>query len=103
MGATILEVSACHIPLLDLSNQLSPLFTYGLRSVSSLTQFPQLNQSVEFKEPMADTWSFDHSSIYNNLYLHLAIANDLSLAIGSTRIGRKVIVMQLDTNSTPIT
>jgi hypothetical protein len=26
-GATILEVPACHVPLLDLPNQLSPLFT----------------------------------------------------------------------------
>jgi hypothetical protein len=31
---------------------------------------------------MAATWYSDHSAIYRNLYLHLAIANDLSLAIG---------------------
>jgi hypothetical protein len=44
---------------------------------------------------MVATWSFDHSAIYRSLYLCLAIANDLSLAIGSTRIDQKVIVMQL--------
>jgi hypothetical protein len=36
-----------------------------------------------FKEPMAVTWSFDHSVIYRSLHLHLAIANDLSLVEGS--------------------
>jgi hypothetical protein len=30
---------------------------------------------------MAATWSFDHSAIYRSLYLHLAIANDLSLVV----------------------
>jgi hypothetical protein len=39
---------------------------------------------------MAATWSFDHSAIYRNLQLCLAIANDLSLAIGSSRIDQKV-------------
>jgi hypothetical protein len=97
-----LEVPVYHIPLPDHPNQLSPLFTYGPRPVSSLTQFPQLNQSVKFKEPMTVTWSFDHSIIYRSLHLRLAIANNLSLAIGSIRIGQKVIVMQLGTNSTPI-
>jgi hypothetical protein len=52
---------------------------------------------------MAATWSFDHSAIYHNLYLYLAITNDLSLAIGSTRIDQKDIAMQLGTNSTPTT
>jgi hypothetical protein len=42
-------------------------------------------------------------AIYHSLHLHLAIANDLSLAIGSIRIDQKVIVMQLGANSTPIT
>jgi hypothetical protein len=32
---------------------------------------------------MAATWSSDHSAVYRNLQLHLAIANDLSLTIGS--------------------
>jgi hypothetical protein len=36
---------------------------------------------------MAATWSSDHSTIYRNLDLRLAIANDLSLAIGSTKGG----------------
>jgi hypothetical protein len=52
---------------------------------------------------MAATWSSDHSAIYHNLHLRLAIANDLSLVMGSTRIDQKVIAMQLDINSTPIT
>jgi hypothetical protein len=36
-----------------------------------------------FKEPMAATWSFDHSAIYRSLHLCLAIANELSLVEGS--------------------
>jgi hypothetical protein len=43
---------------------------------------------------MAATWSFDHSTIYHNVYLCLAIANDLSLAIGVTSIDQKVVLMQ---------
>jgi hypothetical protein len=39
---------------------------------------------------MAATWSSDHSVIYCNLQLCLAIANDPSLAIGLSRIDRKV-------------
>jgi hypothetical protein len=44
---------------------------------------------------MAVTWSSNHSAIYCILHLHLVIANDLCLAIGSTRIDKKVILMQL--------
>jgi hypothetical protein len=44
---------------------------------------------------MAATWFSDHSTIYHNLYLCLAIANDLSLAIGLTRVDWKVTLMQL--------
>jgi hypothetical protein len=44
---------------------------------------------------MVATWSSDHSAIYRNLYLRLAIANDLSLAIGLTRVDWKVSLMQL--------
>jgi hypothetical protein len=44
---------------------------------------------------MAAMWSSDHSSIYCNLHLRLAIANYLSLAMGSTRIDWKVILMRL--------
>jgi hypothetical protein len=44
---------------------------------------------------MAATWSSDHSAIYRNLQLCLAIANDLSLAIRSTRVDWKVSLMQL--------
>jgi hypothetical protein len=43
---------------------------------------------------MAVMWYFDHSAIYHNLHLRLAIANDLSLAIGSTRVDSKVSLMQ---------
>jgi hypothetical protein len=52
---------------------------------------------------MTTTWSFDPSAICRSLHLHLAIANDLSLVIGVTKIDRKVTVMQLGTNSTPTT
>jgi hypothetical protein len=45
-----------------------------------------LNQNVEFKDPIATTWSSDHSTIYCSLHLWLDIANDLSLEIGVTRI-----------------
>jgi hypothetical protein len=42
-------------------------------------QVSAINQSFEFKGPMAVTWSFDHLTIYRSLHLRLAIANDLSL------------------------
>jgi hypothetical protein len=51
---------------------------------------------------MAAMWSSGHLAIYDNLQLCLAITNDLSLAIGSLRIDRKVTLMQLGINSTPI-
>jgi hypothetical protein len=51
---------------------------------------------------MTATWSSDHSAIYHNLHLHLAIANDLSLVIGSSSIDRNVTLMQLGINSTLI-
>jgi hypothetical protein len=44
---------------------------------------------------MAATWSFDHSAIYSDLPLCLAKPNDLSLAIGLTRVDWKVSLMQL--------
>jgi hypothetical protein len=44
---------------------------------------------------MATTWSSDQLAIYRNLHLRLAIANDLSLVIGVTRIDQKVVLMQL--------
>jgi hypothetical protein len=44
---------------------------------------------------MAATWSSNHSTIYRNLHLRLAIANDLSLAIGFIKIDRKITLMQL--------
>jgi hypothetical protein len=47
-----------------------------------LNQVLAINQSFEFKEPMAATWSFDHSAIYRSLHLRLVIANNLSLVKG---------------------
>jgi hypothetical protein len=44
---------------------------------------------------MAATWSSNHSAIYHDLHICLAIDNDLHLAIGFTRIDQKVILMQL--------
>jgi hypothetical protein len=44
---------------------------------------------------MAATWSFDDSAIYCGIQLCLVIANDLSLAIGSSKIDQKVTLMQL--------
>jgi hypothetical protein len=44
---------------------------------------------------MAATWYSDHSAIYHDLPLCLAIANDPSLTIGSTMIDQRVILMQL--------
>jgi hypothetical protein len=48
---------------------------------------------------MGATWSFNHPAIYHDLHLRLAIANDLSLAIGFTRIDHKVLLMQLGRQS----
>jgi hypothetical protein len=56
---------------------------------------PSIKSMFEFKEPMATSCSSDHSAIYRVLYLRLAIANDLSIAVGFTRIDRQVILMQL--------
>jgi hypothetical protein len=44
---------------------------------------------------MAATWSSDHLTLYRGLQLRLVIANDLPLAIGSTRVDWKVNLMQL--------
>jgi hypothetical protein len=44
---------------------------------------------------MAAMWSSDNSALYRGLQLCLAIANDLSLAIESTRVDWKVTLMQL--------
>jgi hypothetical protein len=52
--------------------------------------FQLLNQSFEFKDHIADTWSSDHSTIYRSLQLHLAMANNMSLAIRVIRIDQKL-------------
>jgi hypothetical protein len=44
---------------------------------------------------MAAKWFSIHSAIYRDLHLCLAIANDLSLAIGFTWVDWKLILMQL--------
>jgi hypothetical protein len=44
---------------------------------------------------MTATWSSNHSAIYRGLQLRLAIANDLSLVLGSSMIDRKFTLMQL--------
>jgi hypothetical protein len=46
-------------------------------------QAPLLKPQLNFGEPVAATWSFDHSAIYGSLHLRLAMANGLSLAMGS--------------------
>jgi hypothetical protein len=83
VGATTLEVPT--------------VSTFHLRAPSDLqfSGIPPIFQDSSFKESMAATWSFDHSVIYHNLPLRLAIANDLSLAIRFTRIDRKITLMQL--------
>jgi hypothetical protein len=48
-----------------------------------------------FRESIPTTRSSNHSAIYRGLQLCLAITNDLSLAIGSTRVDWKVSLMQL--------
>jgi hypothetical protein len=62
--------------------------------VRSLVYNYQQFQSSGFKEPTTVTWSFDHTAPYHGLYLCLAKAIDLSIAIGLTR-DQKVILMQL--------
>jgi hypothetical protein len=59
--------------------------------IQELTNIPK----SEFKKPMAAMWSSDHSAIYRGLLLHLAIANNLSLAKGFTRIDQKDNLIQL--------
>jgi hypothetical protein len=44
---------------------------------------------------MTAMWSSDHSTIYHVLHLRLAMAINLCLAIGFTRIDQKVVLMQL--------
>jgi hypothetical protein len=56
---------------------------------------PSIKSRFKFKEPMAVTWFSEYLAIYCGLHLCLAIANDLSLAIGFIRIDRKAILMQL--------
>jgi hypothetical protein len=87
----------CHFPHTTPRPSQPMVSSFHLRSPPNL-QFNQALPNVpkfKFKEPMASTWSSDHSAIYRNLQLRLAIANNLSLAIGSTRIVQKEILMQV--------
>jgi hypothetical protein len=66
----------------------------------SLIQFPvykipPMIPKFRFRGPKAITWYFDHTTIYRGLHLRLAKTIDLSLAIGSTRMDQKVILLQL--------
>jgi hypothetical protein len=54
---------------------------------------PSIKPNFKFKEPMVAPWSSDHSAIYRGLHLHLAIVNDLSLAVWFTRIDQKVVLI----------
>jgi hypothetical protein len=63
--------------------------------VSILSNINPRFEGLSLKRPMATTWSSDHWAIYCALHLHLAIANSLSLAIGSIRVDWKVSLMQL--------
>jgi hypothetical protein len=67
-------------------------FTFHLRVPPGLqlNHIPSTKPKFKFKESKAVTWSSDHSVIYHNLHLRLAIANDIFLALGFTRIDRKV-------------
>jgi hypothetical protein len=76
-------------------SECSPSPPNWLRPVSILSDINHRFQGSSLKRHMAATWSSDHSAIYYNLHLCLAIANDLSLAIGSTRVDWKVSLMQL--------
>jgi hypothetical protein len=73
------------------------VFTFHVRAPPGL----QFNHNLpkvpkfRFKKPMTALWFSDHSAIYCGLHICLAIANDLSLTVGFTRIDRKVILMQL--------
>jgi hypothetical protein len=91
-----LKVPAFHTPLPDLPNQRPSHFhlraSLGLQIIQNLPQIPRF----KFKAPMTTTWSPDHLVIYRSIQLCLAIANDLSLAIRSSRIDQKVTLMQLE-------
>jgi hypothetical protein len=69
--------------------------TFHLRAPPGLqlTKFHLLNQGVECREPMAATWSSDHSAIYRSLHLCLAITNDLSSSNKGHKDGSDVTVM----------
>jgi hypothetical protein len=66
-----------------------------LHPVPILSDINHRFQGSSLKGHVAATWSSNHLAIYCNLHLRLAIANELSLAIRSTRVDWKVSLMQL--------
>jgi hypothetical protein len=69
--------------------------TFHLRAPPGLYFNHKPSIKPKFKEPMAATWSSDHSAIYRDVHLRLAITTDLSLALESIRVDWKVSLMQL--------
>jgi hypothetical protein len=61
--------------------------------ISILSDIKHRFQGSSLKGSISATWYSDHSAIYHNLHLYLAIASGLSLVIGSTRMDWKVILM----------
>jgi hypothetical protein len=90
VGATALKVSSFHTPLPDLPNWWSSPFHLRAPPDHQFSQNLTTKTELSFKDPKAVTWSSNHSVIYHGLQLCLIIADDLSLAIGSSRIDRKV-------------
>jgi hypothetical protein len=94
-GATALKVLTFHTPLPELPNrQSSPCHLRAPPDLHIIQNLPQIPR-FKFKGPMVAPWFSDHSANYRSLRLCLAMANDLSLAIGLLRIDRKVTLMQL--------
>jgi hypothetical protein len=90
-----------HTENLRIATTLSPSFPFECstgppnwpRPVSILSDIKHRFQGSSLKGHMATTGSSDHSAIYHNLHLRLAIASSLSLAIGSTQVDWKVSLM----------
>jgi hypothetical protein len=82
---------------LRIATALSPPFPFKYSTgppnwphpVSRLSNINHRFQGSSLKRHMAATLSYVHSVIYRNLHLHLAITNELSLAIESTRVDWK--------------
>jgi hypothetical protein len=76
----------------------STVLPFSSRGPARSPYYPKtkhLIQDLSLTRPMATTWSSDHLVIHRNLHLCLAIANDVSLVIESTRVVWMVTLMQL--------